>query len=50
MNLQLLYHEYLNLKFNRGLPSVLLDDFEYGIPKYPNVVDFFNEEARRIYL
>ena len=31
MNLQLLYHEYLNQKFNRGLPSVPLDDFEYGI-------------------
>ena len=31
MNLQLLYHEYLNQKFNRGLSSVPLDDFEYGI-------------------
>lgn len=30
MNLQLLYHEYLNLKFNRGLPPVQMDSFEYG--------------------
>lgn len=31
MNLQLLYHEYINLKFKRGLPPVQMDGFEYGI-------------------
>lgn len=31
MNLQLLYQEYLNRKFNIGLPSVHLDDFEYAM-------------------
>ncbi|MGE6229963.1 hypothetical protein [Paenibacillus chitinolyticus] len=31
MKLQLLYHDYLNLKFNRKLPSVLTDGFEYGL-------------------
>lgn len=50
MELQLLFNEYLNMKFNRGLPSVQTDGFEYGLPKYPNVIEFFNEEARRIYL
>lgn len=29
MEFQLLYHEYLNLKFNQGLPSLQTDPFEY---------------------
>ncbi|GIO32908.1 MULTISPECIES: hypothetical protein [Paenibacillus] len=29
MNLQFLYHEYLNVKFNRGLPSVQTAPFAY---------------------
>ena len=29
MKLQSLYNEYLNIKFNRGLPSVQTDGFEY---------------------
>ncbi|MGN7358960.1 hypothetical protein ACTHPF_17905 [Paenibacillus sp. SAF-054] len=29
MNLQTLYHEYINIKFERGLPPVSTDGFEY---------------------
>lgn len=31
MGLPLLYHEYLNLKWRRGLPSVRTDRFEYAL-------------------
>ncbi|MFF2157269.1 hypothetical protein ACFVVQ_18415 [Paenibacillus chitinolyticus] len=31
MKLQSLYHDYLNLKFNKNLPCLLTDGFEYGL-------------------
>ncbi|MGG3308743.1 hypothetical protein ABER23_15090 [Paenibacillus lautus] len=43
MKLQLLYHEYLNLKFNRGLLSVPLDGFEYGLLEEDGAELFFVE-------
>lgn len=43
MKLQLLYHEYLNLKFNRGLPSVPFDGFEYGLLEEDGAELFFVE-------
>ncbi|KZE78612.1 hypothetical protein AV654_02345 [Paenibacillus elgii] len=41
MNLQLLYNEYLNLKFNRGLPSVQTDCFEYSLCEDDSAELFF---------
>lgn len=41
MKLQLLYNEYLNLKFNRGLPSVPTDCFEYGLCEDDSAELFF---------
>ncbi len=43
MKLQLLYNEYLNLKFNRGSPSVPLDGFEYGLLEEDGAELFFVE-------
>lgn len=41
MKLQLLYNEYLNLKFNRGLPSIQTDSFEYGLCEDDSAELFF---------
>ncbi|MCP1310815.1 hypothetical protein [Paenibacillus tyrfis] len=41
MKLQLLYNEYLNLKFNRGLPSVQTDCFEYCLCEDDSAELFF---------
>jgi hypothetical protein len=43
MKLQFLYNEYLNIKFNRGLPSVQTDGFEYGLLEDDSAALFFAE-------
>ncbi|MCM3497639.1 hypothetical protein NST08_28785 [Paenibacillus sp. FSL K6-1566] len=48
MKLQLLFHEYLNIKFNRGLPSVQTVGFEYGVLEDERAALFFvdrNDQA-----
>ncbi|PCL89245.1 hypothetical protein [Paenibacillus lautus] len=48
MKLQFLYNEYLNLKFNRGLPSTPIGGFEYGLLEDGGAALFFaerNDEA-----
>lgn len=30
-NVQALFNNYLNIKFNRGLPAVPMEDFEYAV-------------------
>ncbi|MDL1162287.1 hypothetical protein P0100_14610 [Yersinia pestis] len=45
MKLQLLYNEYLNFKFNRGLPSVQTDGFEYGLLEDDSAALFFAERS-----
>lgn len=41
MKLQLLYNQYLNIKFNRGLPPVPTDGFEYGFCEDDSAQLFF---------
>jgi len=43
MNLQLLYNEYVNIKFNRGLPPVQTDGFEYGVLEDGSAELFFTD-------
>lgn len=44
MKLQFLYNEDLNIKFNRGLPSVQTDGFEYGLLEDDSAVLFLVRE------
>lgn len=43
MKLQLLFNEYLNMKFNRGLPSVQTDGFKYALLEDDSAELFFIE-------
>lgn len=50
MKLQLLYNEYLNIKFNRGLPSVQTDLFEYGLLEDDSAELFFVNRKNESYI
>ncbi len=44
MNLQYLYNEYLNIKFNRDLPASHFDYFEYGVLEDGSAQLFFVDQ------
>lgn len=50
MKLQLLYNEYLNLKFNRGLPSVQTDGFEYCLCEDDSAELFFVDRENEAFV
>lgn len=50
MKLQILYHEYLNMKFNRGLPSVQTDCFEYCLCEEDSAELFFVDRENESFM
>lgn len=49
-NVQALFNNYLNIKFNRGLPAVPMEDFEYAVLEDHSAELFFNAHEQETFL
>lgn len=49
-NVQALFNNYLNIKFNRGLPAVPMEDFEYAVLEDQSAELFFSAHEHETFL